>query len=115
MELNIQHPTEEIVLIQIGDKFTIEDVNIFKDKTAVLVKEPVKSILANFSGLDYIDSSGIGSLILLMNTAKNLNIEFIIYNIQNEILNVFKIAYLDKFFRIMAAQDLKKIFPGIAI
>jgi anti-anti-sigma factor len=115
MDMTINSPTEEISIIQMHGKFTIEDVNLFKEKTAPLVKDPVKTILVNFVDLKYIDSSGIGALILLMNTAKNLNVDLILYNIQKEIQSIFKIAYLDKFFHINTAQELKKLHPGLTL
>ena len=71
MDITINSPSEDISILHIYGKFTIEDVNFFKEKTSPLMKDPVKTILANFSELNYIDSSGIGALILLMNTAKN--------------------------------------------
>ena len=113
MDITINSPSEDISILHIYGKFTIEDVNFFKEKTSPLMKDPVKTILANFSELNYIDSSGIGALILLMNTAKNLNVELVLYNIPKEIHNVFKIAYLDKFFHIVPAAELKKAFPDI--
>jgi anti-sigma B factor antagonist len=115
MNITIQNPAEDIAIILIDGKFTIEDVNAFKEKTGPLVKDPVKTILVSFSELNYIDSSGIGALILLMNTAKNLNIDLILYNIQKEIQSVFKIAYLDKFFHIATSQELKKSYPGLSL
>ena len=115
MDITINSPAEEISIIHVFGKFTIEDVNFFKEKTAPIVKDPVKTILANFSDLNYIDSSGIGALILLMNTAKNLNVELVLYNIPKEIHNVFKIAYLDKFFHITTSQELKKQYPDFSL
>ena len=115
MDITINSPSEDISILHIYGKFTIEDVNFFKEKTSPLMKDPVKTILANFSELNYIDSSGIGALILLMNTAKNLNVELVLYNIPKEIHNVFKIAYLDKFFHITTSLELKKLYPDISL
>jgi anti-sigma B factor antagonist len=115
MDITINSPADNISIIHVFGKFTIEDVNFFKEKTSPLVKDPVKTILANFSDLNYIDSSGIGALILLMNTAKNLNVELVLYNIPKEIHNVFKIAYLDKFFHITTSQELKKQYPDFSL
>ncbi len=115
MDITVNIPAEDISIIHVYGKFTIEDVNYFKEKTSPLMKDPVKTILANFSDLNYIDSSGIGALILLMNTAKNLNVELVLYNIPKEIHNVFKIAYLDKFFHITTSQELKKQYPDLPL
>ncbi len=115
MELTINNPTESVAVVRLKGKFTIEDINFFKENTGPLANEPVTTILVSFTDLDYIDSSGIGSLILLMNTAKNKGINLIVYNLQEEIKNVFKISYLDKFFIITTSEDLKKHYPGIAL
>jgi anti-sigma B factor antagonist len=115
MDITINNTAADITIIHVHGKFTIEDVNFFKEKTGPLVKDPVKTILLNFSDLNYIDSSGIGALILLMNTAKNLNVDLMLFNIPKEIQNIFKIAYLDKFFHITTSQELKKLYPGLAL
>ncbi|OHD63845.1 MAG: hypothetical protein A2176_12050 [Spirochaetes bacterium RBG_13_51_14] len=113
MDITISNQTDDMAIVSISGKFTIEDVHPFKDKTGPLIKDTMKTILMNLGEMEYIDSSGIGALILLTNSSKNLNIDLIIYNIQKEIMNVFKIAYLDKFFHIVPAAELKKAFPDI--
>jgi anti-sigma B factor antagonist len=115
METTVQRPAADIALIRLTGKFTIEDVNDFKSKTAPLAQEAVRHILINCVDLQYIDSSGIGSLILLMNTVKKNNSDLIFYDINKDIVNVFKVAYLNKFFRITSSRELKKTFPDIPI
>jgi anti-sigma B factor antagonist len=113
MEMHIQHPTDTVTLIRLKGKFTIEDINQFKEKTESIEKGPAATVLIGFTDLEYIDSSGIGSLMLLMNMAKNRGITIVIYDLQDEIKNVFRISYLDKFFNITTASELKKDFPDI--
>lgn len=115
MEITIQQPKAGIAVVHLIGKFTIEDVNDFKARTAPLAGAPVKHLLVCCRDLKYIDSSGIGALIVLMNTVKNLGISLILFDIDKEIVNVFKVAYLDKFFRISTAADLGKSFPGIPL
>jgi len=113
MEMTMQHPTDTVTLIKLKGKFTIEDIGHFKEKTAYIENGKATTVLIGFTDLEYIDSSGIGSLILLMNMARNRGVTIVIYDLQDEIRNVFKISYLDKFFNITTAQELKKEFPGI--
>ncbi len=115
MEITINHPSESVALIRLKGKFTIEDVNHFKEETVPLTKSGIATLLMSFTDLVYIDSSGIGSLILLMNTAKNQGMNLIVYNLQEEIQNVFRISYLDKFFVITTSEELKKHYPGISL
>lgn len=113
MEMTMQHPTDTVTLIKLKGKFTIEDIGQFKEKTASIENGQSTTVLIGFTDLEYIDSSGIGSLILLMNMARNRGVTIVIYDLQEEIRNVFKISYLDKFFNITTALELKKEFPGI--
>ncbi len=115
LEITIDRPKDEIAVVRLNGKYTIEDVNDFKARTAPLMQAPVRHILLDCSKLKYIDSSGIGSLILLMNTAKNVGIGLIFYDVASDIVNVLRIAYLDKFFRISTSVDLGKSFPGVQL
>ncbi len=115
MDITINNPSESLFVVRLKGNFTIEDINHFKGKTAPLVKSPVETILVSFMDLEYVDSSGIGSLILLINTAKNQGINVILYNIQEEIKNVFKISHLDKFFTITTSDEIQKHYPGISL
>ena len=81
-------------------------------KTAPLLHDAMKAILLCCTKLEFIDSSGIGSLILLMNTSRNLNIDLIVYDMQDAITKVFKTAFLDKFFRMLTLEDVRKTYPG---
>jgi anti-sigma B factor antagonist len=115
MEMTVTNPSASAAIIILKGKFTIEDINFFKETTAPLSKDPVKTILISFTDLEYIDSSGIGSLILLMNMAKNHGINLIVYNLQDEIKNVFRISYLDKFFTITTSDELQKLYPDFRL
>lgn len=115
MNLVIDRPKDEVAVIRISGKFTIEDVNDFKDRSVSLVQAPVRHILIDCRHLKHIDSSAIGVLIVLANTAKKLAIGVIYYNLDKDIMNVFRIAYLDKFFRISTSEDLAASFPGIPL
>lgn len=115
MQLTIDLPKKEVAVVRMAGKFTIEDVNDFKARCAQLAQAPVRHILINCKDLKYIDSSGIGALIVLTNTVKKLNIGMIFYNVDKDIIQVFKIAYLDKFFRLSTPEDLGKSFPGIPL
>jgi anti-sigma B factor antagonist len=115
MVITLNMPGETTAVIILDGKFTIEDVLHFRTKTTPLMYKGMKAILLCCSKLEFIDSSGIGSLILLMNTARNLNIDLVLYDMQDAIMKVFKTAFLDKFFRILPLDDVRKSFPGAGL
>lgn len=113
MEITIAAPNIDCIVVRLKGKFTIEHIQDFKDKTTPIIKNNLKTIFVDFTNVVFIDSSGIGVLILFMNSAKNLNINFIIYNLNKDIINLFKVAYLDKFFIVSTSSKLKAAYPGV--
>jgi anti-sigma B factor antagonist len=113
MDISIATPADDSAVIHLKGKFTIEQVDIFKEKITPVIREGMKSIFVDFSHVEFVDSSGMGILMLFMNSAKNLNINVILYNLNKDVMSLFKIAYLDKFFIISTSSKLKTIYPGI--
>ncbi|EKJ85052.1 MULTISPECIES: STAS domain-containing protein [Leptospira] len=106
MELKL-NATGKIKTIEIAGKFDIESTEEFESIFAKLI-EPNPSIVSiEMSRLDYIDSSGIGSLIKSLNSLKNKKGKLILVGMKPMILNVFKLAKLDMFFEIMNEMDFR--------
>ncbi|PKA11889.1 anti-anti-sigma factor [Leptospira meyeri] len=106
MELKL-NATGKIKTIEIAGKFDIESTEEFESIFAKII-EPNPSIVSiEMSRLDYIDSSGIGSLIKSLNSLKNKKGKLILVGMKPMILNVFKLAKLDMFFEIMNEMDFR--------
>jgi anti-anti-sigma factor len=110
MNIKAIQASSDIVIISISGKFTIEEVTCFEDEFFRQLPGK-KTIALDISGLKYIDSAGIGAFIKGMNNAKNQNKEFVLYEIDPLILNVFKLAYLDRFFTIRTKKEMKERYP----
>lgn len=59
----------------------------------------------DLSKVNYIDSSGIASLVEGMQTSKKLKKEFALVNVSNEVMKVIKLAHLDKIFKILSMTN----------
>jgi anti-sigma B factor antagonist len=112
MEINTKKK-DGVVDIKLKRKFNIEEVERFEKELSHYLNETTQTITIDFGKLDYIDSSALGSLIKSMNTAKNMGIEFILYEMSPSIYNIFHLAYLDRFFTITKKAELSKKFPSI--
>lgn len=115
MEIKVTMPSPETALVRLKGKFTIESVSRFRENTSPLVSHPVKTILLDFGKVRYIDSSGIGSLILLLNRSNNIGIDMIIFDLTKETEDVLNTAHLGKFFHTATSENLKKDYPGIDV
>jgi anti-sigma B factor antagonist len=107
--------TNSVLLVALSGKFNIEEVSKFEDSVSVDFDKNLRAVLVDFSEVEYIDSSALGSLIKIMNKAKNFNIDFVLFNLTQPILSIFKLAYLDKFFVISSENDVKHKYPESCI
>ncbi|HNU91217.1 MAG TPA: STAS domain-containing protein [Spirochaetota bacterium] len=110
MEIKSGKIGKDAVVLTIKGRFNIEQVESFE--TALEKCAGSKWVILDLSAMNYIDSSGIGSLIKAVNIAKNEKREIILHSIDPAIMNVFRLAYLDKFFSIRTREELAKLFPG---
>jgi len=112
-----------IIGVRTADKTTVLDVNGEVDlhhspqllaKLTELIKQKRKSILLNFQGVTYIDSSGLASLIGAFQLLRPQGGRLLLSNISKPIQNVFAVARLDKVFSIHAteAEALRSLGQG---
>lgn len=110
MDIKSKEVNGQSVMVKVAGRLNIDEVQGLEREFEKLVSRK-KFVALDLSGLKYIDSSGIGFLIKAMNAAKNLSMELILVDITPQILQVFKLAYLDKFFTILTAKELHKQYP----
>ncbi|EOQ90497.1 STAS domain protein [Leptospira yanagawae serovar Saopaulo str. Sao Paulo = ATCC 700523] len=97
--------TGKIKTIEIAGKFDIESTEEFESIFNKLIESSPNLVSIEMSRLDYIDSSGIGSLIKSLNSLKNKKGKLLLVGMKPMIQNVFKLAKLDMFFEIMSSND----------
>ena len=74
MELKIRK-NGEIYIVDVAGE--VDLYNSYKLKTLILnmIEKEVKTFIINLDQVDYIDSSGIGALIYICTTIKNMNLK----------------------------------------
>lgn len=115
MNYTEQIPSDDVAILHCHGMFTLEDIEDFRNKTERLLNKSLRRILMNMRDITHIDSSAIGELILFMNAAKNRNIDLILFDVGPDILNIFRMAHLDRFFKITTSSQIKKDFPSLTL
>lgn len=110
MEMKSKSIDESSVVIKIIGRLNIDEVQVLERELDRHLHGK-KTIAIDLSEVKYVDSSGIGTLIKAMNMAKNAGAEFILFDINQAILNIFRLAYLDKFFTILTRKELVERYP----
>ncbi|MDH5719213.1 MAG: STAS domain-containing protein [Spirochaetia bacterium] len=87
-----------------------DNFDAYINDTAINAKQSVIAI--NLEKVEYIDSTGLGSLIKALNEAKKKGKEFLIFGATIKIQNIFKIARLEKFFSFISPVEFKTKYPS---
>ncbi len=111
MKIDINR-NENIVNIKLIGKYDIEELLFFSTLFNDEINKKPEVIALDLADLTYIDSSAIGSLIRYMNKAINENIDFLCYNLNKNIENIFKISKLDQFLPILSSEDFRKKYEA---
>ncbi len=72
--------------------------NQFKEEVLESFNQNESDIIIDGENLDYIDSTGLGSLISILRTVKDKEIKIYIQNVKPNIRKIFDITNLDKLF-----------------
>ncbi len=100
-----------IMICELNGKFDIEQAEMFENTFNEMLAAKPSHLGLDLNNVNYIDSSAIGSIIKSLNLIKNYGGEMILFGLKPMILNVFKLAKLDNFFKIMTTEEFNKSFP----
>lgn len=81
-------------------KLTFADYKHFQDLFQKLEGAVPSQVNVHLADLDFIDSSGIGMLLLLKEKCDQKNVALIIHQPQGQVKKMFEVAQLDKVFSI---------------
>lgn len=95
----------EGTLVVIAGKIDFEVSNEFQKDLLDIARRKPKRLVLELSGVDFMDSSGVASLVKLLSTAKNQKIDLRLAGLQERIRNVLTITHLDKVFDIRDTVD----------
>ena len=101
-----------ITILELSGKFDIEQSDAFQKQFNSFVTDRPNQIGLNMTEVNFIDSSGMGALIKALNHVKAYGGEMILFGLKPMILNVFKLAKLDNFFKVMTPEEFERQFPA---
>lgn len=95
INFNIDH-NDKISILTVTGRIDNEGIQGFQDALSALLEKDSKSVVLNFNQLEFINSSGIGKLLIFYKKSKNLGKETSIQGISDDIFTLFKAIRLDK-------------------
>jgi anti-sigma B factor antagonist len=105
--LEVEH-IGDVTVVNFVDRKILDEQNIqiIGEQLLSLVKEEgLRKLLLNFGNVEYLSSAALGKLITLNKELQKESGRLILCNIRPEILEVFELTRLDKFFNIKKEEQ----------
>jgi HptB-dependent secretion and biofilm anti anti-sigma factor len=88
--------------IKLIDRFTFKDSHTFQQKLETLLEKGPRSLTIELSKLSFIDSAGLGMLVLTLNSCKNRNVILILSKPQGDVQTLLRLTKSYERFRIVS-------------
>ncbi|MBE7437542.1 MAG: STAS domain-containing protein [Spirochaetales bacterium] len=103
MELSVRSKDKHKI-IAIKGEVDLYSVGQLKKDIMSHIDDTVTSLVIDMTELSHMDSSGIALMAQLQKKMKSVNGSFCFLNINQDVMNVLKLAALDKFFKIYNSE-----------
>ncbi len=92
-------------IIEVSGEVDLYNVSELKKALFSITDGTYPSVIVDMQYVNYMDSSGIGALVAGQKKMKAHNGKFGLLNIHDDVLNILKLATLDKFFKIYESEE----------
>lgn len=99
------HKEDSIDIVTLTDRLTAADVNTARREINEIINAGEGKLLVDISGLDFVDSSGLGLLVGCHQEARNKDGNLVLLEPQPEVKALLELTRLDQVFRIFHDQS----------
>lgn len=89
--------------ITMRGQFTFSDHLQFKDILERISQEDIEQVIFQMRGVEFIDSAGLGMLLLAQETSENLHKQLSIVGACGQVKKMFKVAHFENIFALREA------------
>jgi len=96
---------EDIYIVDVNGDMDLYNAPTLKDLFAKMVQKQVTKFVINVKKVDYIDSSGVGTLINFYAEVRQKKLQFCLANVSGTVLKVLTLTKLNSFFPSAASVE----------
>ncbi len=109
MELSLKKHND-VFLVEVKGEMDLYNASKLKELFMGLLKKEIKKLIVDMNEVEYLDSSGVGVLIHICNTAAKSKVRFAMANIHGSVKKVIELTRLTDYFPIAASvQEATKV------
>ena len=95
-----------VTVVDLGGRITLGDGSALLRRTVrQLLDDNRTRILINLADVDYIDSSGIATLIEVLKSAQRMQMEFVLFGLSPAVQDAFRLTHVNRVFRIVETEE----------
>ncbi|HEX2142172.1 MAG TPA: STAS domain-containing protein [Candidatus Limnocylindria bacterium] len=102
--MNVRHPDEGTSIIDIAGELTGESEQELADAQQAASRPGTKLVVLNFTGLEYMNSTGIGLLVTLLIRAQREGQRVVAYGLDEHYREIFSLTRLDEAIAIVDSE-----------
>ncbi|MFN6562132.1 MAG: STAS domain-containing protein [Nostoc sp. ChiSLP01] len=96
---------EEVKVIKLSGSLNSTTSQEFRQNITKIIEVGVKTVLLDFQDVTFMDSSGLGALVLAFKTLRAADIQLVICSINEQVRILFELTNMDKIFEIFPTQE----------
>ncbi|MBD2415367.1 MAG: STAS domain-containing protein [Desmonostoc geniculatum HA4340-LM1] len=96
---------EEVKVIKLSGNLNATTSQEFRQSITKIIEVGVKFVLLDFQDVTFMDSSGLGALVLAFKTLRAADIKLVICSINEQVRILFELTNMDKIFEIFPNQE----------
>jgi anti-sigma B factor antagonist len=93
---------DEDTIVYVSGDVDLRSSPALRTELLNLLKSPPRRLIVDLTGVDYMDSSGVGTVVELKRLLERKGGKLVLCGLQERVRGVFEITQLDKFFTIFA-------------
>jgi anti-sigma B factor antagonist len=101
----VDEPSGSVRVIDITGDITAQSEDVLMDAYSRANQQGVNAIVLNFSSLEYMNSGGIGLLVMLLVRAQRQHQQMLAYGLSEHYRQIFELTRLDEAVGIHDSQD----------
>jgi anti-anti-sigma factor len=94
-----------VKIIALNESFNINTSQNFHQTIKEVITNEIKIVLIDFQGVTFMDSSGLGALVLSFKTLQESGIKMVMCSINEQVRMLFELTGMDSVFTIIPNQE----------
>ena len=96
---------EEVKVIKLSGNLNATTSQEFRQSITKILEVGVKIVLVDFQDVTFMDSSGLGALVLAFKTLRAADTKLVLCSINEQVRILFELTNMDKIFEIFPSQE----------